>query len=133
MTTQERISPVSPFKIDIIKEIKENGRVVFKHPVGSEIDFYEQELFQVFNVALCRLKGLFILLDDEDWDRFGYLGQILVEACEQQFYEMFHYIDKEIGNIFVQIVKRGQYPYRPGQVIGVSTKSLRWREGVCDE
>ena len=136
MTTKERISPVHPFELDIIRKIKENGEIFYDHPACEDepdddmaIKVYESHLSDVIYTMLDRLKALVNLLDPEV-KRFAYIGDLLINESERQLDEMFDILDNKFGRIYCHIVAHGNNFYRSGRVVGITIKSTEKEKEV---
>lgn len=136
MTTKERISPVHPFELDIIRKIKENGEIFYDHPACEDepdddmaIQVYESHLFDVITFMFERFKTLINLLDPEA-KRFTYIGDVLIDASERQLDEIFDILNNKFGRIYCHIVAHGDHFYRTGRIVGITIKKPETKKKV---
>lgn len=132
MITRECIVPVQPYELDIIKKVKESGEIFYDHPVRIDNDdedndevikVHAEHLEDVLGDVLTKFKSLIRLLDEDDWDRFGYLGNVLVNDAQRQLDEIFNILDNKFGRIYCHVVDRKSGFYRPEMIVGITIKS----------
>lgn len=129
-TAQERVSTYYPPQHDIIKEIQD-GKTIYRNEIGNPIKTYRLTLFDIFDGILGGLRGLVDLLDSDDYNRFGKLADIIIRDADRQVSEVFRLLEHDAGinNLECLIMRRGEYPYTPGRIVGIEIK----REACKDD
>jgi len=126
MNKQEKsvqtIVPIFPNDYKVIKKTKEDGTIIFEHPVGEEVETYTNSLDMMMEIIVNRFEALGKLTVDDDYDRIGFLIEALVEGARREIYEVFHFLDMSIGEINCTIVQRNQTIYRHGRILAVELK-----------
>jgi len=118
--TRKIILPVTPFEMEIIRSVYEDGAVVYQHPISGKVDTYQEDFEDMLRIILNNVSGLSGIMNDNDWGRFGYLIELIIENGKRRLDEIFKIIDEEIGRIKIDSVQHGAIAYRPERVVGVS-------------
>lgn len=119
---KEVIQPVFPTDFPIVKEVKEDGTVVFSHPAGPEVETWEEPLDTILSLQMDRFRTLIELLDDDDRDRFGFLFNVLIDHAESQLHEIFHFLDQSVGKIECTLIMKNWHSYRTDRVVCVTLR-----------
>lgn len=107
----------------IIKKTGVDGEAHYYHPLGSELEnICKMDLYDIFIEPINRFKSLVNMLDDEEYNNFGFLADALIEASDVLYDEVFYFIEKNIGTIEFDVIERNCLPYRAGRIIGVRVK-----------
>lgn len=128
---QETIPPVFPNDYEIVKEVQPDGSIVFRHPVGSEVDVWTEDLDTLFSLMTEHFMSLTDLLSDEDRVQFGFILSLMVGHYQNQFYEIFHFLDKSVGTISISLIMKDQTCYRTGRVVDVTLAPPKNCKGDC--
>ena len=104
---------------EIIKQVQDDGTAIYYHPIndGDPEPVKGENLYDVVMRPIYRLKALTDLLNDNDYSRFGYLAESITNEAERLYEELFHFLDRAIGEIEIDVMDRGSVVYRPGRVL----------------
>ena len=117
------VPPVPSDDYPIIREEQEDGTVVYRHPVGSEIETGTIELDFLWACMHERYQSLIALLDPDDRQRFGIIFETLAAYNRRQMHEVLEFISRCIGDINVHYIDRPEEVYRCGRIVGISIKA----------
>lgn len=107
----------------IIKRIGVDGEAHYYHPLGSELEnIRKMDLDELFFEPINRFRSLVNMLDDDEYNKFGFLADGLIEAADVLYDEVFYFIEKNIGTIEFDVIGRDCFPYRAGMIIGARVK-----------
>ncbi len=123
----QTIMPVFPDDYQIIKETNADGTVSYRHPSGGDVETYPESLDMMMGIIINRFEALCKLMDDEDYGRIGFVIEALAAGAKQEIYEVFHFLDEAVGEIFCTVVQKNQSIYRKGRIIGVEFQGKEQR------
>ena len=123
----QTIMPVFPDDYQIIKETSADGTVSYRHPSGGDVETYPESLDMMMGIIINRFEALCKLMDDEDYGRIGFVIEALAAGAKQEIYEVFHFLDEAVGEIFCTVVQKNQSIYRKGRIIGVEFQGKEQR------
>lgn len=118
-THTKTIVPVFPDDYQIIKKTKQDGSVIFEHPVGEEIETYTNSLDMMMEIIVNRFEAVSKLMPEDDYDRIGFLLETVAENARREIYEVFHFLNRTVGEINCTIIQRNQTIYRHGRILAV--------------
>lgn len=107
---------------ELVKVTQDDGKIVFKHPVGSEIETDNIDLYSFIHQWIGKCRVLVDLLNDEDYSDFGCILELILQNAEHELEEVFSFVDASIGHIRIDTVTRGSFPYRTGRVVALSLR-----------
>ncbi len=117
---QDAIQPIPPpEEMEIIREVEEDGTVVYRHPLGGDVEIYEDSPYEVYQLFLGRVSAVAGLMDNDTFGSYGFIFESLVQEGERQMEEMFKMINRTIGDIGVHVIRHNNCAYRSGRVVGV--------------
>lgn len=120
MSQKEHLTSYLPDDYEITKETQEDGAILFKHPLGREIETDDIDLYSAIHGWLNRFQTLVNLLGDDDYGAFGSIFELLIQNAESELTEIFSFVNQTIGHIQIETVSRDSFPYRTGRVVSLS-------------
>jgi len=121
----QEVSPIFPDDYKVIKKTKEDGTIVYEHPIGEEIETYTNSLDMMMDIIINRFDAVSRLMGAEDYDRIGFLIEALVADARREIYETFHFLNRTIGEINCVIIQKNQTIYRHGRILAVELEGRR--------
>lgn len=105
--------------------MEKNGKkkeAKYKHPMGQPIEFYTDNLYELFAGATSTLSGFIELLKDSENDELACVGGIasdLMEYADQQLQKKLEFIEEKFGEISIDIA-RGEIGMIAGTLLGLN-------------
>lgn len=119
------VPPVFPDDYKLIKKTKEDGSIIYEHPIGEEVETYTNSLDMMMDIIINRFDALSKLMVDDDYDRIGFLIETLVADARREIYETFYFLNRTIGEINCVIIQKNQTIYRHGRILAVELEGRR--------
>lgn len=116
---------------EIVRRVQEDGSVLYYHPIAFSDDpepVKGESLHDVVSTPIRRVKALVGLLDDDDWSRFGFVAETIIEEAERLYDEVFHFLDEVVGEIEIDVMGRNSVVYRTGRVLGARIIPAKGKE-----
>jgi hypothetical protein len=110
-------------EMEIIRKIGSDGEPHYFHPMGEEEITFTENLFDALQTPWNRLEALVQMMDDDDYDRIGFLLKGVLESAERLYEEVFHFVEEAIdGTIEVDRMGHSGGIYRADRVLGARIK-----------
>ena len=105
---------------EIVRKVREDGSMLYYHPNDdyNPAPVKGDSLRDVIETPIKRVKALVELLGDDDQGRFGFIAEGIIEEAERLYDEVFHFLDRAVGEIEIDVMDRGSIVYRTGRVLG---------------
>lgn len=120
---REELQGIAPHEDHkIVREVQEGGSVRYFHPTSfadEPENVTTESLYNVVTAPILRLKAIIDLLGDDDYARFGFVAEGIVEHAERLYGEVFHFLESAVGGIKVDVMGRHSVVYRPNRVLGM--------------
>ena len=121
---QETINPYFPNDNKIIKKLNGSGKASYHHPTGGKVCTWTNDLYSQLTLSFSRFKAMVAMLDDDDYDRFGFVFKSLIRDAENQLDEMFERVHDVIGVIELEIVSVDNRGYRDGMIVDANIEPI---------
>lgn len=119
----QEVPPVPSDDYPIVREEAEDGTIIYRHPVGWQVDTSPLELDMFVGCMHERYQSLIALLDSDDYKSFGILFEALCAYNLRQLEEMLEFLFRSVGRIEFHCVEIGNVTYRPGRIVGMSVET----------
>ena len=121
---QETINPYFPNDNKIVKKLNGSGGASYHHPKGGKVYTWPNDLYSQLTLSLSRFKAMLDMLDDDDYDRFGFVFKSLIRDARNQLDEMFEHVHDAIGVIEIEIVGVNNRGYRVGMIVDANLEPI---------
>jgi hypothetical protein len=92
---------------------------IYRHPIsGKPIKVHEEDLTDVVNNQMEKLRILTDLLSDDDFSRFGFVFRAVLDGVEGTLRSICQRIKEDIGGLELATIGHDQFPYRTDAVVG---------------
>jgi len=124
----QEVPPIPSDDYPIVREEAADGIIIYRHPVGSQVDTCELEMDMFVGLMHERYQSLIALLDQDDYQAFGILFEAVNAYNMRQLHEMLEFLSRCIGTINFQYVDRTAEIYRSGRIVGLSIETQEVRD-----
>lgn len=123
---KQTVPPYFPTETPLTRIVYEDGESAYFSPYDYEVNVYGVDLELFLICRIHELKAAVLLLEDEDYMKFGQVFETILHAFENQVHEVAHVLYRHVGDVSLDLVGKNKADWRDGRVV--------WAEIIpCDK